>query len=495
MSSDQKQSVGQRTKPLYHPIAALVNLPQDRIFTGYRAFFTVVWVEAICTLAGMLCSRVLDHENVIMIYLLGLTYVATRCGFRTCILACLISVVAFDYFIVPPRFSFVPTEPQFLFTFLIMFFVAAVITVLVNRMHKQQTSLQQSRVLDLTNDGIIEWGLSDQKIHYFNAGAERLFGISKELAVGSNIQNLLSGDYPDYRSNLFEKIRLDGHWEGEIVYQDAEGEPITVFSRWTIANDNDGKPLNVVEFITDITDRKKAEIRVKEFYSTVSHELRTPLTAIRGGLSLLEHGIIEQGSDEARELILLGRTQADRLMTLINDILDLQKIESGKFDLFPTHVVIENIISSVVSELHLMAAGVQVVLVKNIESDAGITVDVMRISQVLTNLLANAIKFSPPGSQIQISSTLQENRLRVSVIDHGPGIDSKQIPKLFKRFQQLDSSDSRRYSGTGLGLAISKAIIEQHNGIIGVDSEPGKGSTFWFELQCSDQNNELRKSA
>ena len=329
--------------------------------TGARAVILVGWVVAACTAAGMSCVNVLDHDNVIMIYLLGLTYIATRCGIAVCTFACLLSVWSFAFFIVPPIFNLVPDDPQFIFTFAIMFVVSMIVSMLVTQqMRAQQLLQQQARLLDLTNDGILEWSLTDQKILFWNSGAEKLFDLSGAIAVGQNLPRLLSGSYPEPLENMIAKAQATGSWCGEITYKKLNGVEVTVSSRWTVKFDHDGQPASIVEFATDVTERKGAELRVKEFYSTVSHELRTPLTSIRGGLLLIEKGVIEANSEEGTELIILARNQADRLMALINDILDLQKIESGRFDLFPSQVDIDCIVTSVVTELRQMAEQVNI---------------------------------------------------------------------------------------------------------------------------------------
>jgi DNA-binding response OmpR family regulator len=202
------------------------------------------------------------------------------------------------------------------------------------------------------------------------------------------------------------------------------------------------------------TAEREAVDRMKtEFISMVSHELRTPLTSIRGAMGLLEAGVVGALPPPALELVRIARTNADRLIRLVNDILDLEKLEAGRVEL----------VLAALDPAELVAGALD--------------------AQVLINLLGNAIKFSPDGGEVTLRvAPAGPGDLRVSVEDHGPGIPAGQMDRLFTRFGQLDASDRRGQGGTGLGLAISRSIVEQHGGRIGVVSEPGTRTEFWFEL-------------
>ncbi|TKD12382.1 sensor histidine kinase [Polyangium fumosum] len=236
-----------------------------------------------------------------------------------------------------------------------------------------------------------------------------------------------------------------------------------------------------------VIEQRKAIERLKdEFVSTVSHELRTPLTSIRGALGLLEGGVLGRLPDEAMELVQIARTNTDRLVRLINDILDLEKIEAGKLELSPKHVDARRLISSLVESLSPVAAEAKVELWADVRGEVELVVDEDRIAQVLTNLMSNALKFSPSEARVELGvEVTAAGRVRFDVRDRGPGIAEADLARLFNRFEQLDGEHRRKVGGTGLGLAISKAIVEQHGGTIGVTSKLGQGSTFWFEVpQC-----------
>jgi PAS domain S-box-containing protein len=235
--------------------------------------------------------------------------------------------------------------------------------------------------------------------------------------------------------------------------------------------------------LQDISEQKAAERVKSEFVSVVSHELRTPLTSIRGSLRLIEGGKTGELPADAMDLVRMANSNCERLLRLINDILDLDKIEAGKLRLRLEQLELREVVDRAVRSVQGLATESGVTLSIALASPAAVEGDLDRLVQVLTNLLSNAIKFSPPQSDVHIvGGAGREGRVRLSVQDQGPGIPPEQIPRLFGKFQQLDSSDTRTKGGTGLGLAISKAIVEQHGGEIGVESEVGRGTVFWFEL-------------
>lgn len=247
--------------------------------------------------------------------------------------------------------------------------------------------------------------------------------------------------------------------------------------------DSSGKLINFVGVQNDVSARKEAERRVSEFYSVISHELRTPLTSINGALRVIEDGSAGRVNANVMKMVKIALGNSDRLMRLISDILDLKKIEAGKFKLSLQKLPPVTVIDTVIETLKPLAADQQISLVKEIQTSQSILFDPDRVVQILNNLTTNAIKYSPAGANVILRvEKPSSDSTRFSVIDQGQGIPPEEMSKLFGRFQQLDSSDKRPKGGTGLGLFISKSLVELHGGHIGVESAPGKGSTFWFEI-------------
>ena len=231
----------------------------------------------------------------------------------------------------------------------------------------------------------------------------------------------------------------------------------------------------------DSTERREVERLKKEFVSTVSHELRTPLTSIRGSLSLLAAGVLGDLPGDAKEVVDIAERNVVRLITLINDILDLEKLDSGKLDMQFAPVGVQALMERASEALRGFAhqEGLSIAVAP---TDAVANADDDRIVQVLVNLLSNAIKFSPGGSTVAVEASIVEDEVEIRVIDKGRGIPKESLELIFERFRQVDSSDARRKGGTGLGLAISKAIMTQHGGSIRVMSEVGLGSTFAIRM-------------
>jgi DNA-binding response OmpR family regulator len=214
-----------------------------------------------------------------------------------------------------------------------------------------------------------------------------------------------------------------------------------------------------------------------EFISTVSHELRTPLTSIRGALGLLSSGILGEANEKATNLLRIALTNSDRLVRLINDILDLERIQSGREPLAFRSVQLADVVTQAIEDMQPMAdaAGVQLI---HDSTKVEISADSDRLLQVVTNLLSNAVKFSPPNSPVSVMLRPGVTGVILSVIDHGRGIPADKLEAIFGRFQQVDASDSRQKGGTGLGLAICRTIVLQHSGRIWAERNPVRGSTF-----------------
>lgn len=241
--------------------------------------------------------------------------------------------------------------------------------------------------------------------------------------------------------------------------------------------------LGYVITVEDISERKKVERMKNEFISTVSHELRTPLTSIMGSLGLIAGGVSGTLSVQTKTLVEIARKNSERLVRLINDILDIEKIESGSmhFDLLPQTLqpLLEQAVAA--NRAYAQQFGVSYRIATELY-EVRARVDADRFMQVMTNLMANAAKFSPRDADIDLSLERRGYILRIAVSDRGPGIPDSFRDKIFGKFSQADSSDTRQKGGTGLGLSISKAIVEAMGGKIGFEAREGGGTTFFVEL-------------
>lgn len=239
----------------------------------------------------------------------------------------------------------------------------------------------------------------------------------------------------------------------------------------------------VLLIVRDITERKQIERMKNEFISTVSHELRTPLTSIRGSLGLVANGVAGELPPMARTMIDIASKNSERLIRLINDILDIEKIESGKLVFNLQSLELLPLIEQTL-EANLAYAeqfNVKFQLLEGLNR-VKINGDSDRLMQVMTNLLSNAVKFSPSQEVVDISMTRHNGMIRIAIADHGPGIPEEFRKRIFQKFAQADSSDTRQKGGTGLGLSISKAIVEKHGGQIGFESNLNSGTIFYFDL-------------
>jgi signal transduction histidine kinase len=220
-----------------------------------------------------------------------------------------------------------------------------------------------------------------------------------------------------------------------------------------------------------------------EFVSTVSHELRTPLTSIYGALDLLAGGALGELPDNVRQLIDMALKNSQRLNNLINDLLDMEKIAAGKLDFDMVTQALMPLIDHALEVNQVYGAQHQVTFrVIERADEINVRADGHRLIQVLSNYLSNAAKFSPPQADVDVAVRLIGEHVRVSVRDHGPGVPIAFRKRIFEKFSQADSSDTRQNEGTGLGLAITRELVEHMGGKVGFESVEGDGSTFFVDL-------------
>ena len=235
-----------------------------------------------------------------------------------------------------------------------------------------------------------------------------------------------------------------------------------------------------------ISERKEIDRIKSEFVSTVSHELRTPLTSIKGSLGLVESGALKD-PEKVTQMIRLAASNTERLIILVNDLLDMEKLQSGQMEFHMEKVSLDVIVANSIETNKPYAEEHKVSFkLKETVPDAFVKGDSDRLAQVLANLLSNAAKFSPEGETVEVSLARSEGGFCVTVSDRGPGVPDEFRNQLFDRFTQADASDTRQKGGTGLGLNIARAIVENHGGVININTEVGAGSTFFFTIPVSE---------
>ncbi len=312
------------------------------------------------------------------------------------------------------------------------------------------------------------------------------FGMVASEMVGRNFRDLFAPARLRQVEHHFQSAMQGTPVSYERTSLSAGGVECDLLVRYVPNIDDDGSVGGVFVLLTDVSELKKLDRMKSEFVSTVSHELRTPLTSIRGSLGLLAGGVAGNLPDEASDLLGIAQKNCERLIKIINDILDIEKIESGDLTVELVRADLMNLVEDAVKQNSGYAAEreVELIIVERLAA-APVAVDAARIAQVMANLLSNAAKYTSARGRVEVRVTPNGAGFRVLVKDYGPGISPSFRARIFQRFSQSDSSDTRRLGGTGLGLAISKSIIERCSGSIGFESAPGEGATFFFDLPAA----------
>ena len=317
-------------------------------------------------------------------------------------------------------------------------------------------------------------------IQLANPAAERMFGYARDELNGKPIRTLVPEKHGtdvalSLREAMGKAMGRTTEWEGRRKNGDVFPFELALFQFET----PEGR--RIAGSFVDVTQRREVEQLKKEFVSTVSHELRTPLTSIRGSLGLLRSGAVGALSADAGDLVAVAERNVIRLIGLINDILDVERLEDGRIEFHLASVLADVVTARAVEAIHSFAEQHEISLEVR---PSGLTVraDPDRLSQVLVNLISNAVKFSPRGSGVTVSAKALGDMAEFRVVDRGRGVPAALHASIFERFRQVEAGDQREKGGTGLGLAICKAIVEQHGGAIGVESEAGQGAAFWFRV-------------
>jgi PAS domain S-box-containing protein len=385
---------------------------------------------------------------------------------------------------------------------------------------------QSNSILESVGDGIFGIDL-EGRVTVINPAASQMLGFKPEEVLGQNLHALIhhtradGTPYPPEESPIGNTIRdldtvrvsnevfwrkdgtsfpveyvarpqietqIEPHTESEIQHDLQRGaEPWSVSTETRPA----GKAVGVVVAFTDTTERQALDRMKDEFISTVSHELRTPLTSLRAALGLVTGGTLAARPEKLQQMLDIATGNTDRLVRLVNDILELERIGSGKAELHYTMCSADDLFRRAAGLQQTDASKAQLRITFNSQG-VNVWADPDRILQTLTNLISNAIKFSPPGTEVHLRARrIDANEAEIQVRDQGRGIPEDKLESIFERFHQVDASDSRTMGGTGLGLAICRSIVSQHGGRIWATSTVGKGSAFHFTLPTRPASNLL----
>lgn len=339
---------------------------------------------------------------------------------------------------------------------------------------------QTESVLRSVAEGMVVVDKKGQVV-FLNPAAEKLLGVKKEERIGKPLSDGLEDEQ-------FLSL-LKGSSEGEerevTIYAGRDQTKRILRASNAVVEDENGKTVGMVSVLTDVTKQREIDQLKSDFVSSVTHELRTPIIAIQHSLGILLDQTAGGLSDQQKNFLAIANRNLGRLNYLIGDILDLKKLEARKMEMRFERASIDKVIAGVCESLRAWADSKEVRLRQQSQNSFPVVMfDPDRVTQVLNNLIGNAVKFSPTGGTVTIEAGMQPDgqALELSVMDTGVGMEEEDLKKLFQKFQRVGGTEVSGISGTGLGLAISKEIVEMHGGIIWAESVKGKGSKFSFTL-------------
>jgi two-component system, OmpR family, sensor histidine kinase VicK len=356
---------------------------------------------------------------------------------------------------------------------------------------------QRELILAAVGDGIYGMDL-EGRLSFINPAAAKMLDYQADEMRGKDIHQLIHHSHADgtqhskancpilagMRRREGVRIRDDVFWR-----KDGTTIPVEYIASPLI---DEGQIAGMVVAFQDVSERRRLEKMKDEFISTVSHELRTPLTSLRASLGLISSGSLDKRPEKQKQMLEVAIGNCDRLVRLVNDILDFDRVEKGGMPLHLEVLPAGDLLRRAADVENEAALKAQITFRFDAPATVLVHVDQERILQVLSELVSNAIKFSPPQTIIKLAAQPSENgEVCIVVEDQGRGIAEDNLDMIFERFQQGDASDSRALGGTGLGLAICRRIVQQHGGRIWVESEPGKGSRFLFTLPTGSNKAEL----
>ena len=346
--------------------------------------------------------------------------------------------------------------------------------------------------LEGSGEGVWDWDMLTNKVQYSKRWKEML-GYSED-EITDALEEWSTRVHPDDLPGVMADV--NANMEGKTVsfsnehrFRQKDGSYKWILDRgMVVQRDESGQPTRMIGTHSDISERKQLDRIKSEFISTVSHELRTPLTSIRGALGLLEAGTVGEIPPKAMAIVNIANRNSERLILLVNDILDMEKLLSGKMVYNMEPINLGNLLNLSIESNAAYAANYSVKYRLINVGEEIIMADSNRLHQVLANMMSNAAKFSPPNAIVDIGYTRNEQFIRVTVEDHGPGIPDEFRDRIFAAFSQANSTNGRKHGGTGLGLNISKKLMQDMGGEMGYVTLTGEnsGTTFWIDLIRQD---------
>jgi signal transduction histidine kinase/CheY-like chemotaxis protein len=452
-------------------------------------------------LAGAWLSYPVFGDAVFSVFYVVVIIVAWQGGLGPAILAMVIGIVAIMPLLVPPL-GIAGLGAEDLLPALAFLATSAVIALITGSRESTHRALAESlaaerqhearilAMMDSTAEALVLLS-PEGKVLDINEMVQEMFGISAEVAVGRHVEELRPGSEQVFAdpARFFDLVArtiedAEGYHTESLVQNWPKPRELEVFSAPVCGGDCDiGAHYGRLYVFRDVTHQREVDRMKNEFVSLVSHELRTPLTSIKGFTDMILEGDAGEINEEVEEFLEIVQSNANRLVALINDLLDISRIESGRIQLKVEPVDLGSVVAEVVAvmqpQLDEKRQSLTVVLDPALSLVRG---DRDKLVQVVTNYVSNAHKYTPEGGRIQIETSRVGDLCQLAVIDNGFGIASEDQKKLFMRFYRVDSSLTSEIGGTGLGLSIVKSIIEMHGGWVGVESEPDKGSKFFFTV-------------
>jgi PAS domain S-box-containing protein len=390
-----------------------------------------------------------------------------------------------------------------------------------NELALRISNQQMAELITLAHDAIIV-RTPARTIISWNKGAERLYGWTEQEAVGQISHELLQTSFPHSREVTDNLLALYGQWEGQVTHTCQDGTQVIVESRQVLVRDDSGQPTAILEINRDITERERmqqereearanelalreANRRMDDFLGIISHELRTPLTTIKGNVQLArlrlrsslrevpaDRDVLRSMLEEIPMMLERAERQVNVENRLVSDLLDISRLESDVFEMRLVECDLAAIARETVEDQRSTIPTRPIHLDLAEEETAPIIADPERIGQVLSNYLTNALKYSSVGCPIDVQLKKEDTMVRISVRDEGPGLTPTEQERIWERFYKIEGIRRQRGSsvGLGLGLYICRAIVEQHQGEVGVESTKGVGSTFWFTLPLADPDEQ-----